>query len=100
MALPRIQTAILQNLVKMGHLTDAHYQKITEIDEDLPGEAIEKLLTEEYKISEFQLLFAKGEAFDLAPANIKNCIVNEKSFSKLDKDFCEENKVLPLGFAD
>ncbi|MFP4157771.1 MAG: GspE/PulE family protein [Opitutales bacterium] len=98
MALPRIQTAILQNLLKRGHLADAQYKKITEVDQDLPGEAIEKLLAEEYKITQLQLLFAKSEAFDLAPVNLKNCVVNEKTFSKLEKDFCEENKVLPLGF--
>ena len=99
MALPRIQTAILQNLVKMGHLTDAHYRKTTETNKDLPGEAIEKLLTEEYKVSQFQLLFAKAQAFDLSPVNVKNCIVNERIFMKLERDFCRENKVLPLGFA-
>lgn len=99
MALPRIQTTILKNLVEKGHLSDVNYRKITEVTGDLPGNAIDKLLTEEYKISEFQLLCAKSVAFDLTPINVKNCIINEKTFSKLEKDFCEENKVLPLGFA-
>jgi len=99
MALARIQTAILQNLLKMGHLSDGQYRNIAETDEELSGEAIEKLLAEEYKISQHQLLFAKSEAFALKPVNIRKCVVNEMTFSKLDKDFCQENKVLPLGFA-
>lgn len=99
MALARIQTAILQNLLKMGHLSDGQYRNIADTREEMSGEAIEKLLTEEYKISQYQLLFAKSQAFDLTPVNIRHCSVTETTFSKLEKDFCEENKVLPLGLA-
>jgi len=99
MALARIQTAILENLLKMGHLSDAQYRNIADTEEEMSGEAIEKLLTEEYKISQHQLLFAKSSAFDLTPVNIKNCVITEMTFSKLEKDFCLENRVLPLGYA-
>jgi len=99
MALARIQTAILQNLLKMGHLSDGQYRNISETDEEMSGEVMEKLLYEEYKINQYQLLFAKSEAFGLTPINIKRCMVTEMTFSKLEKDFCQENKVLPLGFA-
>lgn len=99
MALARIQTAILKNLLKMGHLSDGQYRNIADTDEEMSGEVIEKLLTEEYKISQYQLLFAKSQAFNLTPVNIRRCSVTETTFSKLEKDFCQENKVLPLGFA-
>lgn len=58
---------------------------------------MEKLLIEEYKVSEFQILVAKSRAFDLNPFNAKNFRPDEKTFEKLEKDFCRENKVLPLG---
>jgi len=99
MALARIQTAILQNLLKMGHLSDGQYRNIADTEEEMTGETMEKLLAEEYKISQHQLLFAKSQAFDLTPVNIRRCMVTETTFSKLEKDFCQENKVLPLGFA-
>lgn len=99
MALARIQTAILEHLLQMGHLTDAQFKNITETDEEMSGEVIETLLATEYKITQYQLLFAKSRAFDLTPINIKHCMVTETTFSKLDKDFCQDNKVLPLGFA-
>jgi type IV pilus assembly protein PilB len=99
MALARIQTAILQNLLKMGHLSDGQFRNIADTEEEMSGEAMEKLLTEDYKISQHQLLFAKSKAFDLTPVNIRRCLVTEMTFSKLEKDFCQENKVLPLGFA-
>lgn len=99
MALARIQTAILESLLKMGHLNETQFKTITETDEEMSGEAVETLLATDYKITQHQLLFAKSEAFDLTPVNIKKCMVTETTYSKLDKDFCAENKVLPLGFA-
>ena len=99
MALARIQTAILENLLQMGHLTDVQFKSIIETDEEMSGEAIETLLATEFKITQNQLLFAKSKAFDLSPINIKRCKLTETTFSKLEKDFCQENKVLPLGFA-
>lgn len=99
MALARIQTAILKSLLEVGHLSENQFNNITSSDEEMSGEAVEKLLTEDYKISQNQLLFAKSRAFDLSPINIKKCTVSEQNFSILEKDFCQENKVLPLGFA-
>ncbi|WPJ94718.1 GspE/PulE family protein [Coraliomargarita algicola] len=83
----------------MGHLTDAQFKNIIETDEEMSGEAVEVLLATDYKITQHQLLFAKSRAFDLTPINIKRCMVTETTYSKLDKDFCKANKVLPLGFA-
>lgn len=99
MALARIQTAILDNLLQMGHLSDVQFKKISDTDQEMSGEAIENLLATDYKITPYQLLFAKGRAFDMTPINVRRCLVTEMTFSKLDKDFCYENKVLPLGFA-
>ncbi len=97
MALARIQAAIVKYLFEMGKLTEAQYRTIVDTEEELSGEAVEKLLREDYKISAFQLLIAKGRAFDLPPINVRNCLVNEGTFAKLDQDFCRENQVLPLG---
>ncbi|MGJ8653417.1 MAG: GspE/PulE family protein [Opitutaceae bacterium] len=98
MALARIQTSIVKNLLKMGHLSETQSSSIIDTDEELSGEALELLLATDYKISQFQLLVAKGKAFDLSPVNIKNCIISDQNYSKLDQDFCSENKVLPLGY--
>lgn len=99
MALARIQTAILENLLRAGHLSDAQYANITATEEEMSGDALETLLATEYKLSQFQLLMAKGGAFGLSPINIKHCKVTEGTYAKLDKEFCQEHKVLPLGFA-
>lgn len=99
MALARIQTAILQNLLSKGHLSDTQFHNIADAEEEMSGEVIEKLLTETYKISQYQLLFAKSEAYGLNPVNIRRCQVNEATFAKLEKDFCQQNNILPLGHA-
>lgn len=82
----------------MGHLSDMQFKAITSTEDEMSGDAVERLLAEEYKISQFQLLVAKGKAFNLAPINVKHCKVNEMTYSKLDQDFCQEHKVLPVGF--
>ena len=99
MALARIQASIVKNLLQMGRLTDVQCQKIIDTDEDLSGVALETLLFEEYKISQFQVLVAKAEAFNLPPINVKHCLVNDTTFAKLEQDFCRDNSVLPLGVA-
>ncbi len=99
MALARIQASIVKNLLQMGHLSDVQCQTIIDTDEDFSGVALENLLFEEYKISPFQVLVAKAEAFSLPPINVKHCLVNDTTFAKLEQDFCRENTVLPLGFA-
>lgn len=99
MALARIQASIVKNLLDAGHISDSQYNIIIETDEELSGEAVEKLLIEDYKINHYQLLIAKSRAFGLSPINVRKCLVTEMTFAKLDQDFCQENKVLPLGFA-
>jgi len=98
MALARIQTAILEHLLQMGYLSETQFKHIKETDEEMSGEAIETLLATDYKINRGQLLLAKSRAFELRPVNIKRCQVTETTFSKLEKDFCLEHKILPLGF--
>ncbi|WP_269522269.1 GspE/PulE family protein [Coraliomargarita parva] len=97
MALARIQASIVRNLLDAGKLSSAQYNSIVDTKEEMTGDAVEKLLAEEYKISPFQLLVAKGKAFGMAPINVKHCIVTETTFAKLEQDFCQDNKVLPLG---
>ncbi|NBB78861.1 MAG: type II/IV secretion system protein [Verrucomicrobia bacterium] len=100
MALARIQTSILENLRLVGHLSDEQFKEITATDEEMSGEALEKLLGTEYKISQFQLLIAKSKACDLRPINVRHCVVTETTYAKLDKEFCQKHGVLPLGLAE
>ncbi len=81
----------------MGQLSESQYQTIVSDNEDMSGAVLETLLFEEYKISPFQVLMAKAKAFELPPINIKNCIINDATFAKLEQDFCRDNLVLPLG---
>ncbi|MGJ8638409.1 MAG: GspE/PulE family protein [Opitutaceae bacterium] len=97
MALARIQTSIVKNLLQMGRLSEEQFGTIVGTDEELSGEALELLLSTEYRITQFQILIAKGKAFDLAPVNVSKCVLSDRTFEKLTKDFCEKNKVLPLG---
>jgi type IV pilus assembly protein PilB len=97
MPLARIQKEIIDHLQLFGRLKPADVEKICSIPEEIAGEALEKMLFEEYKLTEFQVLHAKAKAFDLSPFNVRNYTVDQRTFEKLEKDFCRENKVLPVG---
>jgi type IV pilus assembly protein PilB len=97
MPLARIQASIVKNLFEMEQLSESQCETIISSDEDMSGVALETLLFNEYKIVPFQVLMAKAQAFKLPPINIKNCLVNEATFTRLEQDFCRENLVLPLG---
>ena len=99
MSLARIQAAIVDSLYDMGRLNERHCQRLQNSDRELSGNAIEELLLSEYKITRPQLLLAKAKAFKLAPINVRRFEVNEHTFAKLDRSFCQAHKVLPLGGA-
>jgi len=97
MALPRILVNIIKQLQAQNRLTAEQVGAITSAPEDMSGEALEKLLLTEFKITEFQLLMAKARAFDLKPFNARNYRVDERTWEKLDREFCATNRVLPIG---
>ncbi len=97
MPLARIQASIVRNLLEMEQLSEDQCQTIISADEDMSGVALETLLFDEYKIAPFHVLMAKAKAFKLPPINIKNCLVNEETFTRLEQDFCREHLILPLG---
>ncbi|WP_309398822.1 GspE/PulE family protein [Cerasicoccus maritimus] len=97
MPLARIQAAIVRNLKDYNRLTEEQAENIINTDEELSGEEVEALLGQDYGISEFQLLAAKSKAFGMAPFNAFHYEPDERTFEKLDKEFCEEHMVLPVG---
>lgn len=98
MALARIQAAIVNNLRNIQLITDEDAEQIIHSPEELSGEAVEKLLMDDFEVTEFQLLVAKSQAFGLSPFNATKFILDENSFEKLDLDFCIENRILPIGY--
>lgn len=97
MPLGKIQTQIVNKLEEMGRLTAEQRAEIAAHPDDLSGEALDKLLQENYKISSFQLLTAKARAFGLAPCNVSRSKITATTFERLPREFCEENLVLPIG---
>lgn len=96
MALARIQTSIVNNLKALGVIDEEKARKLI-FGDDMSGDALEKLLLTDFKVSEFQLLAAKGRAFGINPLNSKGLQPNESTFANLDKDFCREHRVFPMG---
>ncbi len=99
MPLARIQAAVVTGLKTLGKLTETQAAALLDSQEDISGESLGKLLQSEFKVSDFALLTARSRAFGLSPFPVRNFQVDELTFQKLDRDFCREHKVLPVGSA-
>ncbi|MBE2212681.1 MAG: Flp pilus assembly complex ATPase component TadA [Opitutaceae bacterium] len=97
MALGRLQSAIVENLVGLGRLTPAQQQAIVSTPKELNGDALEQLLRDEYNIQAHHLLIAKARAFGMTPLNVNRVRVHKGTFEKISMEFCQQKLVLPVG---
>jgi len=97
MALAKIQAQIVAELVAMERITAAQRDAIEALPGDTSGEALEKLLQDDYKVTAFQLLAARAHAHRLAPCHVAHVRITPATFEKVPREFCEQNLVLPVG---
>ena len=97
MALGKVQQQIIAKLEEMDRLSSEQEEAILATPGDLTGEALDKLLQDEYKITDFQLLVAKARAHGLAPYNVQRYQIGPTTFERIPHDFCQQNLVLPVG---
>jgi len=97
MPLGKVQTQIVSKLVEMGRLSERQRDVIAAVTADLNGDALDRLLQEEHRISPLQILVAKGRALGLAPYNIARYKVTPSTYERIPQEFCVENLVIPVG---
>ncbi|MFY9923623.1 MAG: GspE/PulE family protein [Opitutaceae bacterium] len=97
MPLGKVQSLIVAKLIAMGRLTVEQRDAIAARPQDLNGDALDRLLQEDYKITAFQCLVAKGRALGLAPFNVARYKIAATTFERIPQEFCQENLVLPVG---
>ena len=97
MALGKIQLQIITQLGAMGRLDESQRAALAARPDDLTGEALDKLLQDEFKVPPFPLLVAKARAVGLAPFNVARLRVTPQTFERLPQDFCRQHLVLPVG---
>jgi type IV pilus assembly protein PilB len=97
MPLGKVQSQIVAKLVAMERLTDEQSAAVAATPGELNGDALDKLLLEEYKIKPFQLLVAKSRALNIAPYNVARYKLSSTTFERIPQEFCVENLVLPVG---
>ncbi len=97
MAIPRVLRTLLQELVSDGKLDEDAIRDIAGSAGDLGGEELEKLLRDQHAVPAFSILLAKAAAFSIPPFNVRNFKISERTFERLDKDFCREHQILPVG---
>ncbi len=97
MPLGKVQTQIVSKLVEMGRLSERQRDVIAAVTADLNGDALDRLLQEEHRISPLQILVAKGKALGLAPYNISRYKITPSTYERIPQEFCVENLVIPVG---
>ncbi len=97
MPLGRIQLLIVGKLVEMGRLDLDQRTALVSRTDDLSGDALDKLLQEEFRVSALQCLVAKARALNLSAYNVSRFRIGTKTFERISQDFCQQNLVLPVG---
>ncbi len=97
MPLGKIQTQIVAKLVEAGRLTEEQRLALVRHPDDLSGDALDKLLLDEYRLTELQLFVARARAAGLAPFNVARYRVTPQTFERIPQDFCLEHLVMPVG---
>lgn len=97
MALARTQNLILDELVGMGRVSLAQARELADSDLDLAGDALDQHMIEHFNLTDVHLLYAKGRAFDMPAFNARNALLTERSFGRLEPDFCIQNCLFPIG---
>ncbi|HXQ81207.1 MAG TPA: ATPase, T2SS/T4P/T4SS family, partial [Opitutaceae bacterium] len=97
MPLGKVQSQIVAKLIAMGRITAEQRDQIAARPQDLNGDALDRLLQEDYKVTPFQCLVAKGRALGLAPFNVAHYKVSNSTFERIPLDYCKENLVIPVG---
>jgi len=97
MPLGKVQTQIIANLEEMELLTAEQRETIAAIPGEPTGDILDKLLQDDYSLTPFQILIAKGRALGLAPFNVSHYRISNTTYEHLPLEFCKENLVLPVG---
>ncbi|MBW8782477.1 MAG: type II/IV secretion system protein [Verrucomicrobia bacterium] len=97
MPLGKIQSLIVAKLVEAGRLTTEQRDALVQHPADLSGDALDRLLQEEYRVTVFQIFVARARAAGLAPFNVARYRVTPQTFERIPLEFCQEHLVVPVG---
>ena len=97
MPLGKIQTQIVGKLVEMGRLTAEQRETLLHHPADLNGDALDKLLIDEYQLTPFKIFVARARAVGMAPFNVARWRVTPQTYERIPMEFCQEHLVLPVG---
>ena len=78
-------------------MNDEQIAEISNAPVELSGSDMDRLLIEDYKLTEFQLLVAKSHTVGLPPYNARNFLIYSHTFDRIKRDFCKKHGVLPVG---
>ena len=99
MPLGKIQIQIIQQLEAQGRLGAEQVQAILSRPDEISGDDLDRLLTENYGVSSTHLFVAKARAYHLAPFFAARFRTTPSAYERVPQAFCQENLCLPVGYA-
>jgi type IV pilus assembly protein PilB len=97
MPLGKIQTQIVTSLMEMGRITEEQRDALVQSPADINGDALDKLLIEDYRVTSFQIFIARARAVGMSPFNVVRWRVKPQTYERLSMEFCQMHLVLPVG---
>lgn len=96
MALGRLQSGIIDNLLEGKYLDDDQANEIKSNGAELNGNAFDDVLLVDHRITPHQLNVAKAKTYGVSPINVKCVSINKGTWELLDQDFCAAHSVVPV----
>ncbi len=97
MPLGKIQTQIVAALGELGRLDARQRTALAARPEDLSGDALDKLLQEEFGLTPFVIHVARARALKLGLCHVARLRAGPKTFERIPQEFCQQNLVYPAG---
>ncbi len=97
MPLGKIQAQIVAALGELGRLDARQRAALAARTEDLSGDALDKLLQEEFGVTPFVIHVARARALRLGLCPIARLHVGPHTFERIPLEFCQQNLVFPAG---
>jgi type IV pilus assembly protein PilB len=97
MPLGKLQSQIINQLVKQGRLNAEQQSALIATPGDVSGEELDRILEDKHSIPSAHLFVAKSRAYGIAPFNVSRARIGPGTYERIPQEFCQENCVVPVG---
>lgn len=98
MPLGKLQLQIIQQLEQQQRLSLEQVEALASRPDEISGDGLDKLLRDQFAVTDKQLFVARARAYGLAPFFADRFRVAPTTFERVSQEFCQQNLCLPIGY--